>query len=79
MSSIAFYPNTFSKDFSVTSPESVIEKIISGHWADQIQYLQSLNKAEYDAEKKSFLPSPGEVLLNPAHAPSKVLKATPSW
>ena len=54
MSSIAFYPNTFSKDFSVTSPESVIEKIISGHWADQIQYLQSLNKAEYDAEKKKL-------------------------
>lgn len=51
---ISIYPNTFSKDFSIVSPEKIMQFIIEGEWSQSIAYLQSLNKSEYDAEKKKL-------------------------
>jgi hypothetical protein len=54
MSSIAIYESAVSLKFKVVSPENVIEWISSDLYHDFIQYLRSLNKAEYDAEKKKL-------------------------
>lgn len=51
---IAVYENTFSKNFVVMSPESVMETIVTDHWKEYILYLRSLNNTEYDAEKKKL-------------------------
>lgn len=55
MSIISFYPNTFSKEFTSTSPEKIINAIaIDGTWKSAVEYLRSLNDKEYKAEKKNL-------------------------
>lgn len=55
MSIISFYPNTFSKEFTSTSPEKIINAIaIEGTWKSAVEYLRSLNDKEYKAEKKNL-------------------------
>jgi archaellum biogenesis ATPase FlaH len=52
---IAVYKDTFSKEFIVMPPESMVEHIISGSWQEDVLYLRSLNSAEYKAEKKRLM------------------------
>lgn len=51
---ISFYPDTFSQNFTIVSPENVISGIIGGQWRNNIEYLRTLNKKEYDTEKKKL-------------------------
>jgi len=51
---ISYFKDTFNKDSTVTSEESIMENIISDTWKSNVEYLRSLNKAEYDAEKKKM-------------------------
>jgi len=54
MSLVSLYENTFSVKFMVFTPEVIMQEIISGTWKDYIEYLRTLNKAEYNAEKKKL-------------------------
>lgn len=51
---VALYPNTFSKDFEIIDPMTAIIAIHDGKYADQITYLRTLGKNEYDIEKKKL-------------------------
>lgn len=51
---ISLYPNTFEKNFTLVSPETVMEGIMQGTWENHISYLRTLDKAKYDSEKKKL-------------------------
>lgn len=51
---VSLYPDTFTKESSFVSPESIIQAIYEGRWKDQIEYLQSLPENEYTSEKRKL-------------------------
>lgn len=54
---VSFYNCTTDKNFTVTSADGVMQSIITGQWAETINYLRTLNKDEYKAEKKRIVPA----------------------
>lgn len=54
MSAVAFFLNTFSRDFEIVSPDSVILAIQQGQWRENVEFLWSLGKREYKQEKQKL-------------------------
>lgn len=52
MTPISIFKNATSTEPINTTIESILDKIKSGYWSDKITHLRSLDKAQYDEQKK---------------------------
>ena len=52
---VSLYPSAFDKNAQIASADDIAKCIVEGVWEGDINYVRSLGKKEYDAEKKKLM------------------------